>query len=219
MNRRAVFLGVVVAVGVLLLWWVLVFSPLGSDLDDARDDLDNAERQGQSLSAERQQLQDLQDRSPEIEAQLGRLAAAIPDQPAQADFISGLNDIADESGITWQSVTMQEPTPGTAGQPPTIPVQIEIEGGFFQVLDYLNRLEDPEAVQRLMVIDNVTMDAGGEGTPDPDSGLTSSGGDLTVSLTARIFSQSSLDSSPGTPPGGGSTNGGGSSSSDNGVVN
>jgi Tfp pilus assembly protein PilO len=204
MNRRAVIFGALAVIGIVALWWVFVFSPMGDDLDEARADLEAAERKGQTLAAERNQLQDLQDRSPEIEAQLATLSAAIPESPNQADFISGLNDIADESGITWQSVTMQEPTQTTPGEPPTIGVAISIEGGFFQALDYLNRLED---LDRLVVVDSVTVNsqdsgAGGGSATDPDSGLTTGSGDLAVTLNARIFSQSTLDAAPTTPEGG-----------------
>jgi Tfp pilus assembly protein PilO len=212
MNRRAVVLAGVAVVGIVLLWWVFVFAPLGNDLDDERDRLDEAQRQGQTLTAQRNQLRDLQERSPEIEAQLGRLSAAIPETANQADFISGLNDIADDSGITWQSVTMQEPTTATPGEPPTISVQISIEGGYFQALDYLNRLED---LERLVVVDNVTM-SGSEGETDPGSGLTTGGGDLAVSLNARIFTQSTLDAVPESPSTGGGDNSGGTG--DDGVV-
>jgi Tfp pilus assembly protein PilO len=217
MNRRAIVFGALALVGVIALWWVFVFSPMGDELDDARQDLTAAERKGQTLAAERNQLQDLQDRSPEIEAQLGTLSAAIPESPNQADFISGLNDIADESGITWQSVTMQEPTQTTPGDPPTIAVAISIEGGFFQALDYLNRLED---LDRLVVVDSVGITSqdsgtGGDSASDPDSGLTTGTGDLALTLNARIFSQSTLDTAP-TTTGDGTTSG---DSGDNGVTN
>jgi Tfp pilus assembly protein PilO len=221
-NRRAVVLGALAAVGVVALWWVFVFSPKGNDLNDARDDLDRAKRQTQTLNAQLKQLEDLQERSPQTEAELGRLSAAIPAQPNQADFLSGLNDIADQSGITWQSVTMQEPTDATPGLPPTIAVQISIEGGFFQALDYINRLED---LERLVVVDSVTINSSdssaansGGAAAGPGSGLTTSGsGELSVSLNARIFSQTTLDTAPsGTTPSG-STNGG-SSDPNNGVT-
>jgi Tfp pilus assembly protein PilO len=196
MNRRTVILGALIGVGIVALWWVLVFSPKGNDLNDAKDALNDAQRRGQTLTAQRNQLRDLEQRSPQIEAQLAKYSAAIPEQPNQSDFISGLNDIADSSGITWQSVTMQEPAQTNPGQPPTIQVQISLDGGFFQTLDYLNRLED---LDRLVVVDAITIN-GGEGDSasgggsSPSSGLTTKGsGELTTSLNARIFSQTTLD--------------------------
>jgi Tfp pilus assembly protein PilO len=221
MNRRTVILGALIAVGVVALWWMFVFSPKSSDLGDAKDAVSEAQRRGQTLAAQANQLRDLEKRSPQLEAQLAKYAAAIPEQPNQSNFISGLNDIADASGITWQSVTMQEPTQTNPGEPPTIQVQISLDGGFFQTLDYLNRLED---LDRLVVVDSVTINGGegssgsgsGGGSSTPTGGLTTKGsGDLTTALNARIFSQSTLDSSSANGSAGdGSTNG--SSGSNNG---
>jgi Tfp pilus assembly protein PilO len=218
-NRRTVILGALAAIGVVALWWVFLYSPKGKDLNDARRQLSEATRQTQTLTAQLKQLQDLQQNNPKTEAELARFAAAIPAQPNQADFISGLNDIANQSGITWQSVTMQEPTAVTPGAPASIAVQITLQGGFFQTLDYLNRLEK---LQRLVVVDSVTINSSksGTSTTGPSSGLTTTGsGDLSVSLNARIFSQSTLDNAPSGSTPSGSTNGGGSGAPNNGVTN
>jgi Tfp pilus assembly protein PilO len=210
MNRRTVILGALIAVGMVALWWVFVFSPKSGELGDAKEAVSEAQRRGQTLAAQANQLRDLEKRSPQLEAQLARYSAAIPEQPNQSDFISGLNDIADASGITWQSVTMQEPTQTNPGEPPTIQVQISLDGGFFQTLDYLNRLED---LDRLVVVDSVTINggdsgSGGAGASSPTGGLTTRGsGELTTALNARIFSQTTLDSSSANASGDGATNG------------
>jgi Tfp pilus assembly protein PilO len=213
MNRRTVILGALIAVGMVALWWVFVFSPKSGELGDAKEAVSEAQKRGQTLVAQANQLRDLEKRSPQLEAQLAKYSAAIPEKPNQSDFISGLNDIADASGITWQSVTMQEPTQTNPGEPPTIQVQISLDGGFFQTLDYLNRLED---LDRLVVVDSVTIN-GGEGSSgsgnasasSPTGGLTTKGsGELTTALNARIFSQTTLDSSGANASAGdGSTNG------------
>lgn len=200
-NRRAVVFGAIAVVAVLALWWVFIFAPKGHDLNNAKDDLATAQHDAQTLQAQLNQLKDLHDRSPQIEAQLGKLSAAIPEQPDQASFISGLNDIADSSGITWQSVTMQTPTT-TPGAPETLGVQIQIQGGFFQVLDYFNRLED---LDRLVVVDSVNVTSGGgsgsstksSGGTTVTTGGTSRNAALTATLNARIFSQGETGATSG----------------------
>ncbi|MCU1426932.1 MAG: Tfp pilus assembly protein PilO [Actinomycetia bacterium] len=207
MNRRAVLLAVVGVVGVVALWWVFIFSPKADSLSKARENLSTARTQAQSLQAKLNQLKDLQRRSTQIEAQLGKLTAAIPKTPNQADFISGLNDIADQSGITWQSVTMSQPAASTPGSPDTITVQIQIQGGFFQALDYMNRLEN---LGRLVVVDGVnvagtpssTTGTTGGGSTGSGSGVTAGSGDLTVTMNSRIFSQNAIDAAA---PGGATT--------------
>ena len=80
--------------------------------------------------------------------------------------------------MTWVSVS---PTPPAAtGSADTVQLSMELEGGYFQVLDYLNRLEN---MPRLVVVDQVSLSA-------KDATADSSGPpSLTASLTGRIFSQ------------------------------
>jgi Tfp pilus assembly protein PilO len=188
MNRRATFLGVVAAIAIVGLWYVMVFSPKGKDLNDARDALDAAKRDNQTLTAQLHQLQQLERDRPKTAAQLSKLQAAIPDNVNQSDFITAVNSIATDSGISWQSVTMAEPVAVAGAVPPTITVQIKIGGGFHQVLDYLSRLE---TLDRLNTVDHVTIN-GGENT-STTQGITQVDKDLSVTLTVRIFSQTTLD--------------------------
>jgi Tfp pilus assembly protein PilO len=201
MNRRATFLGVVLALAVVGLWYFLVFSPKGKDLTDARDALDSAKRDNQSLSAQLHQLQELERNRPKTAAQLARLQSAVPKGPNQSDFITSVNNIATDSGISWQSVTMAEPVAAAGAVPPTITVQIKIGGGFHQVLDYLSRLEK---LDRLNTVDHVTITEGDgdtAGVKSASAGLTQPDADLSVALTVRIFSQETLDGTGGVPTG------------------
>jgi len=207
MQRRTVIMSAVVGVAIVALWWVFVFSPKNKQLSSAHSDLASAQHEGDTLHAQLAELRDIASRNTEIQAQLGKLSAAIPATPDQGNFITGLNGIADASGISWQSVTMQQPTTANPGEPPSIPVQILIQGGFFQAVDYLNRLE---ALDRLVVVDSVNMTSGsgnggtksGSGT-SPASGITGpdSSTDLTVTLNARIFSQGTEGATAGTTSG------------------
>jgi Tfp pilus assembly protein PilO len=207
MNRRVTLFGVVAMVAVIALWWVVIYSPTGKQLSDQHSNLANAQRQGQQLQAQLSQLQDIAAKGPQMQAQLGHLSAAVPQTADQADFIASLNDVASASGITWQSVTFSPPTGATSGgSVPAIPVQIQVKGGFFQVTDYLTRLE---TMDRLVVVDGVQIASSSSGTSaGRASGLTSSTGELTVTLNSRIFSQSSVGASAGSTPG--TANGGGS---------
>ena len=70
--------------------------------------------------------------------------------------------------------------PTTTGSTDTVQISMELEGGYFEVLDYLNRLEN---MPRLVVVDQVSLSAA-EDTAD-----TGGAPSLTASLTGRIFSQ------------------------------
>lgn len=191
-NRVMAFVAVAV-VGVVALWWVFVFAPLGRDLDDARDQRAQAEREEASLTAQLRRLQEIDRNAPEADAELARLAEAIPDNPDLADFFLAANEIAVRSGIDWISVSPAEPTP-TPGSPSVVRINMQLSGGFFQILDYLNRLED---LDRLVVVDtlNVTT-GGGEGTANV--GGFNGAPTLSATLTARMFTLATMIGSPAT---------------------
>ncbi|MEA3020026.1 MAG: Pilus assembly protein PilO, partial [Actinomycetota bacterium] len=75
-----------------------------------------------------------------------------------------------------------------------------VSGGYFEVLDYLDRLN---ALPRIVVVDSLGLTTG-------DAGKT-----ITVSVTARMFSMTAPQVAPTTttvlaPPPGGSSKGGSS---------
>jgi Tfp pilus assembly protein PilO len=187
-SRLPLVVGAVVVVVVVAVWYLAVFRPRGDELDEARTELDAARSEEQSLQAQLEQLQAIDENSPEIDAELGRLQALVPKRPDLASFIVAANEIAVQSGIDWISITPNEPAPGAVG-PAEIAMTIQIDGGYFQVLDYLNRLED---LERLVVVDGISISTGG----DEGDGSTAQVGapDLSSSLTARMFSQTALDS-------------------------
>lgn len=177
MSRRALVLSAVAAVAIVALWWVLVYSPRGDELDDAKVELQAAEGEQQALQAQLDRLEAINENLPEIDADLARLSGLVPPTPDLAGFILGMNDLATQSGIDWISVAPTPPAAVGAGFS-TVNLNITVDGGFFQVLDYLNRLED---FDRLVVVDGVSVTAGGGGDGEvADSSLA-------VTMTARMF--------------------------------
>jgi Tfp pilus assembly protein PilO len=190
-RNRAVLLFVVAAVAIVALWWFFVYSPLGDDLDQAKDDTAAAEAQTASLRAQLQQLEDIEDRSTEIDAEIMRLDSLVPENPDLASFILAANEIALQSGIDWLSITPSPPQADPSGLG-VINMQISIQGGFFQALDYLSRLEN---LQRLVIVDSIDTSAGGA----TEGGITTgSGPALSISLAARMFTDT-VPAAPGAP--------------------
>lgn len=191
MNRRTMVFGALIAVVIVALWWVLVYSPRGDDLDVARDDVAAAERDQQGLRAQLAQLEDIAANGPAIDAELARLTDLVPSSPDLAGFILGANQLAIESGIDWLSIA---PSPPSASGPGlgTISLAVQIEGGFFQVLDYLNRVED---FDRLVVIDSVQLSPTG-GT-DTEGVSVVGATRLSAGLNGRMFT-TQVPAAPGT---------------------
>lgn len=188
MNRRLLAIGAGAAVVILLLWYFALWNPRTSELGKAKDRRVAAEAAESQLQTEIARLRAEQRQEPLRRAQLERVRTLIPDEPNLAQFILDANDAAVRSGIDFISIapalpaapSLAPPTapgapaapaiaPGTA--PPEIKLALQISGGYFQVLDFLNRLD---ALPRLVVTDGVNL------TADPAARLT-------VALTSRMF--------------------------------
>ncbi|HEX4490644.1 MAG TPA: type 4a pilus biogenesis protein PilO [Acidimicrobiia bacterium] len=208
MKSRAVILGVLATIVVAMIWNLLIFAPKGRSLKHAKADTQTAQQLGASLQATLTRLQDISRNGPAIAAELDKLSAAVPASPDLDGFILSANQIADTSGIDWLSVSPSVAQAGTTSDVSVIPLSIQIKGGFFQVLDYLNRLED---MGRLVVVDGISISS--------TATATASGPPvLSVTLTARMFTRAAPPApagstptgstvSPSTPPASGSSSG------------
>jgi Tfp pilus assembly protein PilO len=197
-------IGIAAALAVLVLWFLFLWSPQGSKLSDAEDRTDAAESEQQELQARIDRLQSLQQDEPQKRAQLENLRVAIPDEPNLAQFILDANAAANASGINFLSISPSPPVavsgPGAAPSPTTpgapaagtapavINLQMSVSGGYFQVVDFINRLN---GLPRLVVIDTLTLATGGQAT----AGATT----LSVSISARMFQRAAtpVAGSPG----------------------
>jgi len=197
-SRRAIAIGVGAALLVLLLWWFLLRRPQRSRISDAQDRREAAAQQAAQLQVTLSRLQDLKRTEALKRSQIEALRVAVPDQPNLAQFILDANDAANQAGIDFISISPSPPaaagpaTGGTAGTPgaraaapASITLAMNVTGGYFQVLDFLNRLND---LPRIVVIDSLSL--------TPGSGTDTSR--LSATISARMFTTS-------TPATGGAT--------------
>ena len=207
MNRR-LLIPVGAGVVVVILWFVALYSPQSSALKDARKRANDAAQQTATLRDQLSRLQQAQQSQPLKQSQLETLRVAIPDTPNLAQFILDANDAASRAGIDFLSISPTPPssasqgatTPTAAGggagatgaQPVPIKIAMTASGGYFQVLDFVNRLN---SLPRIVVVDSLQVSA------------QSGGATLSVSLSERIFTTSPAPVSGGAAGGGGATTG------------
>ncbi len=176
----------VAAVGVLL-WYVALFGPERSERRRLGEQVSAAEGQEQELRSTLVRLRRLEAGRGAQEAQLERLRRLVPPQPDVAGFILAANDAAVRSGVDWISVAPAAAVAGVGGGPSAIGVSIAVNGGFFPIVDYLQRLE---GLERLVVVDSLQLSLGGQ-----------AGGalQLTATMSARIFTTPAAAQAPGSP--------------------
>lgn len=199
MNRRALGIGGLVALLVIVLWYMLLWSPANGDVQEANDRQEVAEQQATQLRAELQRLRAARDNEITQRGKLDKLRFGIPKEPDLAQFILDTNEAAVAAGIDFISVS---PTPPAAASPPPaaaatatttttvagaaapgaattatppaeIRISLQIQGGYFQAIDFLNRLD---LMERIVVTDNLTVTA-------------DAGGRLSVTIAARMFTE------------------------------
>jgi len=191
MRRQTVLVTAGATLGVVLLWYLFFWAPRGHGLSSAKKQARAAEAKQAELQNQLTALQGLQQRSAITRAKLEQVRIAIPDQPALAEFILDANAAATKAGIDFLSISPQPPTTAAvAGSTPvagasTINMTINASGGYFQVLDWVNRLD---LLPRIVVIDQFSLAAG------------QSSATLTVGLTARMFTTATSISSAVPPP-------------------
>lgn len=156
MNRRALIFGAVGSILLLLLWYFLLWSPRQDEIKAAQARTEAAEAQSVKLQREIKSLQEAQRDEPLKQARRAQLQAAAPDDPALGQFILDVNAAANASGIDFMTISQTPPAPGGAGLS-VISLNFSIAGGYFQVLDFMNRLTD---MPRVVVIDAVSLSPG-----------------------------------------------------------
>jgi len=129
----------VVAVVVGVLWYFFLFSPEQKKLADLSDQYDAQVTTLTNTQAQIHQLELLKKTAPQAEADLIKLHQVMPVEAAIPSFIVGLTKTAQSSGLVLVSVN---PQPTAAGVPFSLqPIQLEFDGRYFDVEDFLYRLE------------------------------------------------------------------------------
>lgn len=154
--RRNVIILILALILIAVAFFFLFFQPQGRNIEEARIAADDMERREQELELELRRLESLKAQAPELQAKLQKLDAAIPtNDPQLAQFILLVEEAANTSGIDWLSISPSVPAPAEA-DPNTLVVSIgmNVTGGYFQVQDFLVRLEN---LSRAVKISSISL--------------------------------------------------------------
>jgi hypothetical protein len=139
--------------------WFMLISPQRSkaaELDTQIADTNNAISAARALTLEAKKGAQIR------VADLYRLTKAMPDQTDMPGILLELNQIAEDSGITFEQIT-----PSTTAMPVSgylaIPITVEFQGNFYDLSDFLYRLRTLvdvrrgalDATGRLFAIDSI----------------------------------------------------------------
>jgi Tfp pilus assembly protein PilO len=152
-RAQLLVLGLVGIVVMTFLWWQFFYKPATASVGRERTALTAEQSRKQSLDVTLKHRQDLKRNEPVLDQHLADIHTWLPDDPQLAEFIEELTRIARESGIEFVSLSSGQPQAGAAGQG-EVSFGLSGQAGFFQLLDYLVRLEK---LPRTTRVDNIAL--------------------------------------------------------------
>ena len=186
-SNRGLFRILIVVLGIAVIafgWYFLLWSPQQAKISSLNSAVSTIESQQSALNVQISQLEAAKRHLPELIAEARAVTGAIPSAPELSGFLSSLQTAAASSGVAELSVSPSAPsaatsTASTSGVTP-LGVQISANGGYLEVLKFLSAIQ---SLQRLLIVNNVSIGKGGSGT----TALSSSGPVLTLQLTGNIY--------------------------------
>ncbi len=138
-SKKIVLVASLAAFVVAVAWFLLLYQPQSNKLSDLNDDIESAKSEEVGLKAELSALEALKEQEPQIDAAVARADGLVPASPSLAAFMGEANAVATEAGLNWVTITPSEPEDtGVVGQ---VSLVVDLEGGFFETVNYLERME------------------------------------------------------------------------------
>lgn len=154
---------VLAVVAVTALFFLLMFRPQSNRIQDAAELADSEEQRVTQLELELNRLRALQKDAPALREQAAKFESAMPTDPKLADFILQVQEAANASGIDWVSVSPTPPVAGAVAGVSNVTLQMAVNGGYFQMQDFIVRLEN---LKRAVKIGTINLAAGAGGLPN-----------------------------------------------------
>ena len=209
--KQWIALSVLAALAVVAGGWFLVISPKRSEAAEVRTQVAGQLSSNDVLATQIEVLKAKSRDLPAEQARLARVAAKIPENPGLPNYVRSLLDASAATGVELVSITPGQPVlaaapaaaapadpnapapaaapaapaAGAAGQLATIPVSINVVGGFFEVTQFMVQLEQ---LPRAMRVNNLTMTPGTAPTGGTvDAAELASGDSLTSTISGTIY--------------------------------
>lgn len=184
MSRKTrLLLSAVALVAIVAVAWFFLISPVRSDIADTETSINEQQARLDQARSKLATAQSTRAEGKRNQARLLELAKMVPLNVQVPSLLVQIQDLADQSGIAFTSVSPAAPT--QAGEFEMIPLQLQFTGSFFDLSDFTYRVEQLVAGPgRLMAIKSIQLKLG---QTDDGSGSKASSPLLTVDMTVLAF--------------------------------
>jgi Tfp pilus assembly protein PilO len=219
-RRQELVFAVAGALLVLVAGVMLLIRPTRQATGEARADRDAAVAESQSLRDQIKALEALKPKEAELKAQASLAKAEFPATPGLPALVDALQDSASQAGVDLGTVSPSTPQTSTLNpQLAEITTTVEVSGGYFEIQDFLVRLEnlvkgsDPGRVAPRSVLVrsvNLSSNAGGATGGSATATTAGSSGGLKGDIVLTVFQLAQSSGTSGTPAAPAATAGSGS---------
>lgn len=195
MSRRAIFIVSGVALlAILVAYWFLLFTPLQTRINQHDQQIEDQRQQLAAAQAKLAQFSTLKDEAARNQGRLVELAKLVPQSAELPSLLLDIQDLATEAGITFLTVTPGAASAAAGFQ--QIPLQLQFEGSFFDVNDFIYRAEQlASGPGRLLSVQTLGLSLAAD-TAGPVVSPK-----LTVSMTMNAFQRNpDLEPAPAAAP-------------------
>ncbi len=191
---RMILAGVALVAIVAMAWFFLI-SPLRSEIAETDKAIEAQQVRLAVAQAKLAQAEATRAEGQKNQARLLELAKMMPESSQIPSLMLQIQDLADQSGIEFTSITPGEPAESNGYQ--TVPIQLEFTGTYFDMSDFAYRAEQLVAGPgRLLTVKSVDYQLGG--AEEAEDGATSASPELKVAMTLYAFcmSQTTMAAEP-----------------------
>lgn len=171
MSRKMRFLLAGVAlVAILAVAWFLLISPLRADISETNAAITEQQEKLSQAQAKLAKAQTTRAEGQKNQARLMELAKMVPQSTQVPSLLVQIQDLADQSGVDFLSVSPGDPTEAAGFQ--IVPLTLSFEGTYFDLSDFSYRVEQLVAGPgRLLTVKSIqlTMGSGESSSASSDS--------------------------------------------------
>jgi Tfp pilus assembly protein PilO len=191
-SRRVRFiLGGVALVVLAVLVWFFVLSPIRNDIKTTENAIEEQRAQLSVAKATLAQAETTRAEGKRNQARLLELAKMVPPAPELPSLLLQIQDLADQSGIDFISISPGEPSQPQGLDYMIMPLELQFSGTFFDVSDFAYRAEQMVAGPgRLLSIKSISL-AGETGTGTVSPKLS-----VSLSMLAYVMGQPPAAAAP-----------------------
>jgi Tfp pilus assembly protein PilO len=213
---------ILVAVGiavVAVIAGLLLIYPQVQTIATIDKQIQQAEKEVDEANALLLQRQDMKDRAAQTDVAYLRLANSVPETPELPSLIIELQDVALQSGVSFEGLRPGEPItntssqsssgggtqataastaqPAAAGEYVVIPMDVSISGSWSDTIDFMNRIQRMTRAIRIVEY-NTSSNTGGTAQTDQTSSATSELTNMKLEAYTVPTAASSTGITPGT---------------------